>query len=177
MILTPFFPLSDTKIWSRMAKNAHFRHRSGNLSFLFLKYPAADYLALLLPTSNHFCPHPTPVFPLVKRKDSFSESFFEASCANYLCRTGPDFDATGCGFAKVCSLHLAVAIFASPRQGFDPDSAASKSLFELKMSRANLPRSSTFRIRQGVSIMEWVTPQHEEINLNCEVSSYANAEL
>src|SRR5207248_1729537 len=45
------------------------------------------------------------------------------------------------------------------------------------MSRANLPRSSTFRIRQGVSIMEWVAPQHEEINLNCEVSSYANAEL
>ena len=27
------------------------------------------------------------------------------------------------------------------------------------------------------SIMEWTTPQHEEIDLNCEVSSYANAEL
>jgi len=25
--------------------------------------------------------------------------------------------------------------------------------------------------------MEWITPQHEEIDLNCEVSSYANAEL
>jgi hypothetical protein len=25
--------------------------------------------------------------------------------------------------------------------------------------------------------MEWVTPQHEEVNLNCEISSYANAEL
>jgi len=25
--------------------------------------------------------------------------------------------------------------------------------------------------------MEWVAPQHEEIELNCEVSSYANAEL
>jgi len=25
--------------------------------------------------------------------------------------------------------------------------------------------------------MEWVAPQHEEVNLNCEVSSYANAEL
>jgi hypothetical protein len=25
--------------------------------------------------------------------------------------------------------------------------------------------------------MDWVTPQHEEIDLNCEVSSYANAEL
>jgi hypothetical protein len=25
--------------------------------------------------------------------------------------------------------------------------------------------------------MEWTTPQHEEIDLNCEISSYANAEL
>ena len=25
--------------------------------------------------------------------------------------------------------------------------------------------------------MEWTTPQHEEIELNCEISSYANAEL
>jgi hypothetical protein len=30
---------------------------------------------------------------------------------------------------------------------------------------------------KGVQIMEWVTPQHEEIDLNCEISSYANAEL
>jgi hypothetical protein len=25
--------------------------------------------------------------------------------------------------------------------------------------------------------MEWTTPQHEDICLNCEISSYANAEL
>jgi hypothetical protein len=25
--------------------------------------------------------------------------------------------------------------------------------------------------------MEWTTPTHEEIDLNCEISSYANAEL
>jgi len=25
--------------------------------------------------------------------------------------------------------------------------------------------------------MEWTTPQHEVVDLNCEVSSYANAEL
>jgi hypothetical protein len=30
---------------------------------------------------------------------------------------------------------------------------------------------------EGVGTMEWVTPQHEEIDLNCEISSYANAEL
>jgi hypothetical protein len=30
---------------------------------------------------------------------------------------------------------------------------------------------------QGVSTMEWTTPKHEEIDLNCEISSYANAEI
>jgi len=25
--------------------------------------------------------------------------------------------------------------------------------------------------------MEWTTPSHEEIDLSCEISSYANAEL
>jgi hypothetical protein len=25
--------------------------------------------------------------------------------------------------------------------------------------------------------MEWTTPQHEEVDLSCEISSYANAEL
>ncbi len=34
-----------------------------------------------------------------------------------------------------------------------------------------------YQIPQGALTMEWVAPQHEEINLNCEVSSYANAEL
>jgi len=29
----------------------------------------------------------------------------------------------------------------------------------------------------GVSKMEWTTPQHEEVDLNCEISSYSNAEL
>lgn len=25
--------------------------------------------------------------------------------------------------------------------------------------------------------MEWEEPKHEEVNLNCEISSYSNAEL
>jgi hypothetical protein len=29
----------------------------------------------------------------------------------------------------------------------------------------------------GRKTMEWTTPQHEEISLSCEVSSYTNAEL
>ena len=32
-------------------------------------------------------------------------------------------------------------------------------------------------VPKGALAMEWVAPQHEEIELNCEVSSYANAEL
>jgi hypothetical protein len=37
--------------------------------------------------------------------------------------------------------------------------------------------SSVIQRPQGALLMEWVTPQHEEIDLNCEISSYANAEL
>jgi hypothetical protein len=33
------------------------------------------------------------------------------------------------------------------------------------------------RLLLGAITMEWTTPQHEEIDLNCEISSYANAEL
>ena len=29
----------------------------------------------------------------------------------------------------------------------------------------------------GMDSMDWTTPEHEEIELNCEISSYANAEL
>jgi hypothetical protein len=36
---------------------------------------------------------------------------------------------------------------------------------------------ASFNCPKGASLMEWVTPQHEEIDLNCEISSYANAEL
>ena len=35
----------------------------------------------------------------------------------------------------------------------------------------------SLKLPQGAPLMEWVTPQHEEIDLNCEISSYANAEL
>jgi hypothetical protein len=38
-------------------------------------------------------------------------------------------------------------------------------------------RLDVIRLRKEPSTMEWTTPQHEEIDLNCEVSSYANAEL
>ena len=49
-----------------------------------------------------------------------------------------------------------------------------KSTFALRASRAIL---NLLHKLQGVLPMEWTTPQHEEIDLNCEISSYANAEI
>ena len=51
---------------------------------------------------------------------------------------------------------------------------AVNTLFPLCSPRDILDRSVEC---EGALAMEWVTPQHEEIDLNCEVSSYANAEL
>jgi hypothetical protein len=36
---------------------------------------------------------------------------------------------------------------------------------------------SRARYLPGRIIMEWTTPQHEEVELNCEISAYASAEL
>ena len=44
-------------------------------------------------------------------------------------------------------------------------------------SRVTSPRGTLKATVREPTSMEWVTPQHEEIDLNCEVSSYANAEL
>jgi hypothetical protein len=54
-------------------------------------------------------------------------------------------------------------------------SHAGFSMFLFPGARAMLPL--VVELPQGAPLMEWVTPQHEEIDLNCEVSSYANAEL
>lgn len=52
------------------------------------------------------------------------------------------------------------------------------SLFRSAIRYAILsPFGSALDQQKGAPSMEWTTPQHEEIDLNCEVSSYANAEL
>jgi hypothetical protein len=43
--------------------------------------------------------------------------------------------------------------------------------------RAGVFGARVFGSNSGGTTMEWTTPQHELIDLNCEVSSYANAEL
>jgi hypothetical protein len=50
-------------------------------------------------------------------------------------------------------------------------------LFPSRMSPCYSFPVSANSLAKGASTMEWVTPQHVEIDLNCEVSSYANAEL
>jgi len=49
--------------------------------------------------------------------------------------------------------------------------------FPSRPRRVILFLSETSKIPKGAKLMEWTTPDHEEIDLNCEVSSYANAEL
>lgn len=43
--------------------------------------------------------------------------------------------------------------------------------------RAKLVETLNTQVLKERLSMEWTTPRHEEIDLNCEVSSYANAEL
>jgi coenzyme PQQ precursor peptide PqqA len=44
-----------------------------------------------------------------------------------------------------------------------------------RIARYSELRSRRIQIRR--SIMEWTTPTFEEVNLSCEISSYADAEL
>jgi hypothetical protein len=52
-------------------------------------------------------------------------------------------------------------------------------IFPLVRVRATLLSGLILKSRLALEppTMEWTTPQHEEIDLNCEISSYANAEL
>jgi hypothetical protein len=43
--------------------------------------------------------------------------------------------------------------------------------------RAKVTQWLRVLFNKGELTMEWTTPQHEEICLSCEISSYANAEL
>jgi len=83
--------------------------------------------------------------------------------------------ATGCAFSNPKQPHFAVRFllfFARPLRslcGNHPIPFCPSACY-----RWLVPYS---RNSEGAHNMEWETPQHEEIDLNCEVSSYANAEL
>jgi len=57
-----------------------------------------------------------------------------------------------------------------------PALAMASSLFPFGPTRAKLAHERESNLKELCS-MEWTTPRHEEVDLNCEVSSYANAEL
>ena len=50
-------------------------------------------------------------------------------------------------------------------------------LFIFEPSYDSLTFGWQVREAKGEARMEWVTPGHEEVDLSCEVSGYANAEL
>ena len=64
-----------------------------------------------------------------------------------------------------------LARFTTPR--------APEAPFHLFLARGMIPWSLVGEVREakGEARMEWVTPGHEEVDLSCEVSGYANAEL
>jgi hypothetical protein len=96
------------------------------------------------------------------------------------------YAATTCGFHLLLQQHLVVG-FQSLDVTFTEMSRSCPHAYSFR-NRLATPHSlelnsmlcfgvAVHKTPKGASTMEWVTPQHEEIDLNCEVSSYANAEL
>src|SRR5256885_15123113 len=77
------------------------------------------------------------------------------------------------------SIPPTAVVTCGPRFSLEPVFTEMHLLKILLSSLRNLScyASFGFDFAQGALLMEWVTPQHEEIDLNCEISSYANAEL
>jgi len=99
------------------------------------------------------------------------------------------YAATGCGFFFQLQQLLVVGFCTLLTHGLDRWSPLRRSFSSWKVLAESLHPHSLGRnsmlcfcvayilTPKGALTMEWVTPQHEEIDLNCEVSSYANAEL
>ena len=79
----------------------------------------------------------------------------------------------GCGNVRLKQQVLGVGIRCVFADQHDPENVPCSLLRGLVLSSARPVHPNSWRDL----IMEWTTPQHEEIDLNCEVSSYANAEL
>jgi hypothetical protein len=125
-----------------------------------------NHLTLLWTTTSHFSPHHRLLSKVVKRNPhefwkkialfSFTEiEFFATTC---------------CGFLQCVSLRF-VGCLEMRRGRWFKAVIPSNSVFVVCSCR------SQTSLYEELAIMEWTTPQHEEIDLNCEVSSYANAEL
>jgi hypothetical protein len=147
-------------------------------NFVFLRprpsCPTSLYRCPLPTTSYHFSPHIKRLPKLVKQNRSALPIFLEKLFQEGL----PDSTAT-CGVLLASSSpHLA---------------APFRLLFvhcsSIVMHRVSLPPISCSHVLHPMLCsfcstytkesltMEWTAPQHEEIDLNCEISSYANAEI
>src|SRR5262249_53709435 len=140
-------------------------------------------------TSFYCCPLLTTLchiigwFPCMSRGNV---RFFEKSCENLQSLDQPIRAAAGCGSFSRRLQFLVVVFFASLFPG-RRSPIALVLVFALASCATAIPfraipcyavsRVCVMLTPRGASTMEWTTPQHEEIDLNCEVSSYANAEL
>lgn len=151
------------------------------------------YLFLLLPTTTHFSPHHRLVCAVVKQNpQSFSKKalFFGR-------RIRAIFTTTDCVSLQELSqsfvlrlsrLQWQVLAASDRRSALRPAFRLSADVHSVAAwvqmpSLPPVPRGMLclydveILVRARSLTMEWTTPQHEEIDLNCEVSSYANAEL
>jgi hypothetical protein len=151
-------------------------------------------------TSYHFSPHLKLIAFLVKQNRAFLKTFF----GKVFLLSSSNFTATRCVRVACESPHLA-ALFSSESYGADASLEVASSLvgsFSLRCQKLKVVSPSAARNavdptsrnslrdspipcyaqlcspKSKESLpMEWTTPQHEEIDLNCEISSYANAEI
>ena len=144
--------------------------------------PAKPYLPLLLPTSNHFAPHNRPVFHLVKRNRANSHKKVEPLrlAKRPISSAIPGVPELPWRLPLVVPFPARPAVLGSawrwPRARRCPRDQIGTMPSGPAIIRGGAVLSC-LAISKELSAMEWVTPQHEPIDLNCEVSSYANAEL
>jgi|SRR5579859_959223 len=93
---------------------------------------------------------------------------------------------TNCTFQRLRVLQIVVRFYSQSKWTktgtLEPTLLRAAERPGLQQNPYSLPPNSCYPLSgshfaQGAPHMEWVTPQHEEIDLNCEISSYANAEL
>jgi hypothetical protein len=158
------------------------------------------YPALLSSTVSYWLPLYTTFDHIIGSFLRLSRDFaheFQKSCEFLRHANAFNSASTACAFNQEGQRHL-VVLFCAVRKMVSRPPVPPEDLFDrpfrLLMRWNSLsPQSFPFSLAwegdpcyttltvgsliQGAFIMEWTTPQHEVIDLNCEISSYANAEL
>lgn len=154
-------------------------------AYCVLLGPTSPQLALHPPTSYHISPHLRRTVCLVKQNRAFLRTFLKKGfagksreslrhrlCSNPLPRTT---------FSGPFSLRIRARLLAQIRFCLSDGSVSfecrrrSVIFFHWRTRHSRCAVTSPSEKESGP--MEWTTPKHEEIDLNCEISSYANAEI